>query len=184
MDTPNSLSAIGEMIEDYKFIQDKVFPEEPSVAQHIQRHLKKMFVLSCASYYETQITLSLKSYSQTHAKKYKSKPHGFGYLEMFSFFKMFDFGRDKLKEANAFLSPLAYLGKEFKETLVHEISADETLERSMKAFQEMCSLRNSLAHNDLISMNDALEAKTFENVESLHTSAIIFVEFMVDSLSV
>lgn len=184
MDTPNSLSAIEELIDDYKFLLDKVFPEEPSIAQHIQRHLKKMFILCCASYYETQITLALKSYSQSHAKKYKAKPHGFGYLEIFSFFKMFDFGRDRLKEANAFLTPLVYLGREFKGAVLNEVSTNEALESSMKAFQEMCSLRNSLVHNDLISTNDAIEAKTFENVEVLHTSALKFVEFMVDILSV
>lgn len=183
MDATNSLSAIEEMIEDYKFVQNQILPEEPSMAQHIQRHLKKMFVLSCASYYETQITLVLKSYALSHAKRYRDKPHGFGYLENYSFFKMFDFGRNKLKEVNAFLSPLAYLGKGFKEELVKEVSTDKALERSMKSFQEMCSLRNSLAHNDLISMNDAVEAKTFENVESLHSNSVLFVTHLVNKLS-
>lgn len=175
----DSLLAIDEMIEDYSFISMSILMEEPSMAQRLERHLKKMFVLSCASCYETTITNALKSYAQAHSVNFNSYPHCFSYLGGFSFFKMFDFGRDKLKEARAFLSPLASFGYEFKEILIEEVKSNAKLEQEMKSFQEMCCLRNSLAHNDLISMDDAIKSKTFSDVEFIHKNAIEFVKYFV-----
>lgn len=182
MNIRNSLAAIEELVDDYHFVRTHLLTIEVSVAQNLQRHLTKMLILSCASYYENTIINALKSYSQKHSKKYKGAPHGFNYIEKYSFFRMFDFGREKLKNTKAFLSPLAFLGDEFKEALVVEVSANEEKEMNMQAFQEICSLRNSLAHNDLITYSDA-SSKSFEDIKALHDKAIKFLSLLEQKLT-
>lgn len=174
MDTKNSLAAIEELVEDYDFVKSRLLLEEVSVAQNIQRHLTKMLILSCASYYENAVTNALVAYAQKHSKKYKNLPHGFDTIEKRSFFQMFDFGRDKLKNAKAFFNPLSFFGIQFKETLIAEVSGNEEHEQNMLAFQEVCSMRNSLTHNDLITYSDA-SSKSFEDIKALHDKAIKFL---------
>ena len=177
-----SLVAIEELVADYNFIKDNLLSTEVSVAQNIQRHLTKMFILSCASYYENTIINVLKAYSQKHSERYKQLPHGFDLMDRTSFFKMFDFGREKLKNANAFLNPMS-LGSEFKEALIAEISENEEKELNMRAFQEICSMRNSLAHNDLITYSD-VSSKSFEDIRALHNQATKFLHLIVQKFTV
>ena len=179
-----SLSAIQAMVEDYQFLQEKVLLEEPSMAQRIQRHLLKMFVLACASCYEHQIISAIQKYAQEHSKKYGTGPHSFDELEKISFFKLFDFGREKLKPPVDFLRPMNALGRQFKADLVGETNKDKQKVVEMTAFQEMCAMRNSMAHNDLIIADDAIAEKTFENVRSLHSEALKYVAFLVSKLRV
>ena len=180
MRTPlTSLTAIQEMIEDYKFVNEIIILQDPSMSQRLSKHLKKMFVLACASYYESKITSSIGEYAKKHSNKYGQNPNGFDYLGGISFFKLFDFGRNGMKTVNGFLNPIACVGKEFKSCIINEITSDGEKEKSMYAFQEMCSLRNSLSHNDLILADDAIESKTFDDVTDLHESALKFVEYLV-----
>ena len=182
MDIKNSLLAIDELVDDYNFIKDNLLIDEPSVAQNLQRHLTKMFILSCGSYYETVITKALRHYSQKHSSEYKNLPHGFDYIGELSFFKMFDFGRERLNVANAFLNPFKQLGIEFKKSLVNEINLNDDRTDSMMAFQEICSMRNSLSHNDLIISSDASN-KSFDDIKGLHKKAIMFVEFLTSKFT-
>ena len=178
MDMKKSLLAINELVEDYDFINDKLLLDEPSVAQNIQRHLTKMFVLSCGSYYEAIITNAIKQYSVKHSSKYKEQPHGFNGIGELSFFRMFDFGREKLNNVNSFLSNFISFGKEFKKSFIEELERDENKTDSAMAFQEICSMRNSLSHNDLIT-SLCSSNKSFDDIKDLHNKAIVFVELFV-----
>jgi|LSQX01.3.fsa_nt_gb hypothetical protein len=181
MNIKNSLAAIEELVEDYNFVKSNLLAVEASVAQNLQRHLTKMLILSCASYYESKITNTIVAYAQENSRKYMESPHGFDMLERQSFFRMFEFGRDKLNSIRSFLSPLSFLGTRFKEALIIEVSNNEEKERNMFAFQEMCSMRNSLAHNDLITYSDA-SSKSFEDIKALHDKAIKFLSLLEQKL--
>ena len=182
MDVKNSRLAINELIEDYNFVKDKLLLDEPSTAQNIQRHLTKMFILSCGSHYEAAILNSLREYSAKQSKKYKLFPQGFDEISAISFFKMFDFGRERLNGVGAFLSPFKCLGLGFKDSFVGEIKIDADKTDSMMAFQEICSMRNAISHNDLITSSDA-SSKSFEDIKNLHDKASVFVELLVSKFT-
>lgn len=178
MNARNSLAAIEELVLDYDYVKDSVLKVDMSVAQNLQRHLTKMLILACASYYENSIARAIFDYSQNQAKKYCNAPHGFDFVGTYSFFKMFDFGREKLKTVKEFLGPMNFLGATFKQSIITEISQNEEIVRNMQAFQEICSMRNSLAHNDLITYSD-MSSKSFEEIKGLHDRGVEFLNFLV-----
>ena len=178
MDTQRSLAAINELIEDFSFLKETLTLNEPSVSQNLMRHLTKMLVLSCASYYENSLTNSIRVYTIKHIQKYEFRPHGFDVMGKRSFFQMFDFGRERPNKPKAFLSPLDYFGREFRDTIVNEVVANEKLEMQMDSFQEICRLRNSMAHNDLITVDDAILNKSFSEIIIIHQNAVEFLDYL------
>lgn len=185
MSNSGSLVAIERLVLDYNLVTDKLNDEEPSVVQDIQRHLTKMLVLSCASYYEQTITEALKEYANQCSGQFADIPNGFSVIGNRSFHQMFDFSRKepKLKEANKFLKPLDYFGSIFMKSLVAEISEDIERVTHMSAFQEICTLRNFLVHNDLIN-SPVIRDKTFNDIKLLHYKALFFVELLREKFKV
>ncbi|GHV19683.1 hypothetical protein AGMMS49959_05390 [Planctomycetales bacterium] len=183
-DVSKSLVAIENLVDDYKCVRDKFLSSEPSSAQNILHHLKKMLILSCASHYENAIMDALKDYAKKHSAKCDCSPHGFDKMSEYSFFKIFNFGRnDEIKKPTDFLKDIHCLGEGFKNAIIKEIAEDDSKKAKMNAFREICLMRNALAHCDLISYNVA-ENKSFDDINNLHKDAMQFVKLFTSKFDI
>lgn len=173
--------AISELVDTYHWVQQDLMPSEPTESQNILRHLAKMLVLSCGSYYEDKLISTIKTYVQKQILAFERNPHSFELIASLSFFSLFDFpGEDKLGQAKQFLSPLQkYFGRAFLKQIKDDIQTDNGLNQQMNAFQEMCSMRNYFTHNNLIEY-DNFRDKTFKDIKCLHDQAEGFLEFLVN----
>jgi len=127
---------------------------------------------------------AIRTFAERKAATLQDAPHGYDALGDLSVFKLFDFGRKNPNTTNKFLKPLKALGKNFSEKLCNEIKLDHEKETQANAFQEICRLRNLLAHNDLIAYHDdALNNKTCDEINTLHGQAIQFVDLFKQKLT-
>lgn len=101
-------------------------------------------------------------------------------MSQISFYKLFNFGQStsSIKEAKEFLDPFKLLGDACKKSIVDDICKSDEMVINMKAFEEICVLRNCLVHNDLAIANDAIESKTFEEASVLNENALKFVGYI------
>ena len=185
MDSSRSLALIDQLVEDYNQIQDKLLREEPSTTQSISRHLTKVLVLSCASYYEQELKRAYTTYAETHARIFNEQPHRFTVNDKDdSIYKWFYFGRIEdpsdqkdLPEPLNFLKPLSRFGIEFSAIVISEVLSDEAKQLSVRAFQEIFVMRNLIAHQTNLEF-DSIRGKSFNEIKSLHTEAKKFVDYL------
>ncbi len=157
--------------------------EQPSLSSDIDKHFKKVAVLSSASYFEDSIKEILIDFV--------SEKSG-GNKELVNFFKkkaigmhyhtFFDWG-DKNKpnkpgkNANIFLS---LFGEDFKKNVRNKIENDPDLVSAIKAFLEIGHLRNILVHSNFVSYNIA--DKTTDEIFALHDIGNQFIVFIKGEL--
>lgn len=94
MHTNDTVSFIGDLVDDFNKIQEKILPDEPTTAQNLSVHLTKILILTCASYYEQQLQNAYIAYAQRESDRYEDKPHGFDNDKRDkSVYQKFSFGR-------------------------------------------------------------------------------------------
>lgn len=162
IDTLNSeLKSIINFLDDSK---------QPSLSSDVDRHLKKVILLSAASYFEHLIQEMLisfisKSCGKTEATYFlKNKAINRQYHTFFAW---------DAKNANKFLS---LFGDDFKKKVENEINQDDDLQKAMKAFLEIGQLRNTMVHSNFASFD--ITNKTTDEIFQLYNSSKKFVTFL------
>lgn len=141
-----------------------------SQAVDINEHYKKILLLSCASYYEKQITGVIKYFVETKTSDVRI----ISFLDNKAIQRQYHtyFNWDQSNNINNFLG---LFGPEFKETVSKEIKENDSLSKQVKAFLEIGAERNKMVHQNFLEYN--LE-KTFPEIVALHKEALGFVEFI------
>lgn len=149
--------------------------QQPSLSSDVNKHFKKIFILSSASYFEHLIQKYLIGFFSDKSNNNK---------EVVSFLKrkaidrqyhtLFDWDK---KNANKFLS---LFGDDFKKGVEKEINGNAELIEAMEAFLEMGQLRNILVHSNFASYN--IDTKTTDEIFYLYNMSMRFVAFLEEKL--
>lgn len=161
---------IQEFIEDYgelkKFL---ITNNQISLENTFGHHMRKVMLLSCASYFETEIQNILISFVEQNSSDER----------VLSFLKHKAIARQYHTyftwDGNNVNSFLAMFGNEFKEKVKKEIDADPEIKTEMKAFLEIGNERNKMVHeNFLLYKLD----KIFDEITDLYEHADHFISFL------
>ena len=192
MNENDSISFIEDLVDDFKKVQEMILPYEPTTAQNISVHLTKILILSCASYYEQQLQSAYLAYAKRESDRYADKPHCFDNDKRDkSVYQKFDFGRiedssdlSQLSETKRLLDPLSFFGKKFRDKVYLEINGDENREYQLKAFQEIFTIRNLIAHQTFVEFtSNKIRGKSFLDIKQMHEDAIKFVEYLKEKFT-
>jgi hypothetical protein len=148
---------------------------ELSLALEVESNFKKLLVMACGSFFETEIIGCLENYAAANAETrlcalIKNKA-----LKR-QYFTMFDF--DEGKNANRFLS---LFGAEFKDRVSEEIRTHAGHSAAMRDFLMLGSERNQLAHGNLAALSIDL---TLEEIKQMYQRAFLFVGLLQSKFSV
>jgi hypothetical protein len=156
---------------------------QPSLSSDVNKHFKKIIVLSAASYFEHRIQevliefVSKQTNSNTLALNFfKKKAITMQYHTYFSWGEK----GNPNKPGNNANSFFALFGDDFKKKSEETIKQSQELTAAMKAFLEIGHLRNILVHSNFAAYN--FDNKTTEDVVKLYRDGLIFVMFVEESL--
>lgn len=144
-----------------------------SLLIQVNEHYRKIFLFSCASFYEKEITDILKSFINSNTKDERIGK----FLERKAidrqYHTFFDWRQDtNNKSINSFLK---LFGDEFKETICKDMQTKSEILEGINAFIEIGRERNNLAHENFLEYEFS---KTFEEIEKLHSQAMVFIEYL------
>lgn len=156
---------------------------QPSLSSDVNKHFKKVIVLSAASYFEHRIQEILVEFivqkTDNHIPAlnfFKKKAIG---MQYHTYFTQGEKGKpDKPgKNANSFF---ALFGEEFKKQAEEKVRQSPELTAAMKAFLEIGHLRNILVHSNFAAYN--FDNKTTEDVVLLYKDGMPFMIFIEELL--
>lgn len=166
----NLLSEYGQLS---KFLSES---NEISLLSDVNNHFRKIFLLSCASYYEIQITETIKVFIGANSNDDRilefAKSKG---IER-QYHTYFDWKNPR--NVNSFLR---LFGNDFKESTFKEIDGDPTLQEQSRAFLIIGGERNKMVHENFLSYT--LEM-SFDELISLSEKANKFVEYICSKFKV
>lgn len=161
---------INGFVEDYHELKRYLLENgQISLENNVENHLKKVMLLSCASYYETQIQEIIKSFVQKNSTDDKVSNFVLKKAISRQYHTYFTW------DGNNINSFLGLFGEEFKKEVSATISKDEALKEQMKAFLQLGDERNKMVHENFLVYN--LE-KTFDEIISLNDKAENFLDFL------
>ncbi len=161
---------IKEFIEDYRELKEFLIQNgKISLENDIENHLKKVMLLSCASYYENEIQRIIKEFIERNSKDEKVKYFVINKAIARQYHTYFNWDG---KNINTFLG---LFGSEFKKEISNTIAQDEELKVQMNAFLEIGSERNKMVHENFMVYQ--LE-KTFDEIIKLNEAAEKFIDFL------
>ncbi len=159
-----------------KFLEES---KETSLASDLNKHFKKILVLSSASYFESEIyqilieCITQKTNNDSRIVNFlKKKAISQQYHTYFSWGEKNEPTKPG-KNANSFFS---LFGNEFKVIAAKEVENNVELGKSILAFLELGHLRNILVHSNFASYN--LDTKTTEDIYSLYKNSLTFIEYI------
>lgn len=163
------ISPIQNLIDDYQELHKFLISEgKISEAVEINNHYRKILLLSCASYYESQIIYII----QEFVKKHSTDERIFVFMNnkaiQRQYHTLFDWESSNI---NKFLG---LFGSEFKCKVSKEIN-DNKLQEYVKAFLTIGNERNKMVHENFLEYK---MDKTFEEIVELHSKAINFIEYL------
>lgn len=163
-------SPIQSFIDNYHELNSFLLSQERiSESVELNNHYRKVLLLSCASYYEDQITKII----QEFVKQSSNDERIFDFLNNKAIQRQYHtFFNWKESNINSFLG---LFGSEFKKKVSSEIKANEDLQKQVKAFLEIGDERNKMVHENFLEYQ--LE-KTMDEIICLHNEAIKFVEYL------
>lgn len=160
--------------ENKSIIDYLIEQKEVSFQQDMDNKLKKLLIVSAASYFETRISELLLNFFGIKSN---------GNQEIVSFLKNKAISRQyhsyfdwEKRNINKFLS---LFGEEFKKEASKEIQEQE-LESSAKAFLKLGDLRNQLVHKNMATFFIEL---TSEEIYDLYKQALRLVDYLENKLS-
>lgn len=161
---------INGFVDDYRELKGYLLQNgQISLENNIENHLKKVMLLSCASYYESQIQEIIKSFVQKKSTDDKISNFVVNKAISRQYHTYFNW------DGNNINSFLGLFGEEFKKEVSTIISQDEQLKEQMKAFLQLGNERNKMVHENFLVYN--LE-KTFDEIIQLNDKAEKFVNFI------
>jgi len=150
--------------------------DEVSMRNDLDRHFRKVLILSASSYYEHKITDLLSDFV---AKKSGDECIVNFLLEGVikqKYHTLFDWGeRDKPQKHKLFT-----LFGENKKDIVAEIKANAELSETISAFIEIGELRNILVHSNFADY--VYEQKTPDEIFTLFQTAEPFLDYLIEKL--
>lgn len=162
---------IQNFAEEYKRLNSFLLEHgEYSLAIDVNHHFRKIYLLSCASFYEMQITEIIKNFVEVNSKDER--------VVAFTNFKAIErqyhtyFDWKQTKNINSFLG---LFGSTFKTAVSEEIKANELLSLQVEAFLILGRERNLMVHENFLEYQ--LE-KTFDELVILNNRATLFIEFI------
>lgn len=189
MEDNNTIPFVDDLVDDFNKVQEKILEDEPSTAQNLSVHLTKILILTCASYYEQQLTHAYVEYAKRESNRYGDKPHGFDNDQRNkSIYQKFQFGRienpedfNQLPEIKNMLKPLEVFGEKFRDKIFSEIDGNLEKEQQLKDFQELFALRNLLAHQTFVEFtSNRIRGKSFLDIKQMHENAMKFVIYLIE----
>lgn len=164
-------TTIQKLIDNYYELYGLLVEQnEFSQSVQVNEHYRKILLLSCASYYEKQITqiikdfISLKTEDERITSFVNNKAINRQYHTYFQW--------DQTNNINQFLG---LFGVEFKKAVSEEIRSSENLSRQIKSFLEIGAERNKMVHQNFLEYQ--LE-KTFDEIVILHKDALNFIDYI------
>jgi hypothetical protein len=162
---------IDKMYADHKALHDLLTSQsETSLASDADSKLKKVLLVSAASYFEHEITTALVDFvaatSENHASLLalvKAKAVSRQYHTYFQW---------DGKNANSFFG---LFGEEFLAESKANVKAQEGLEDSIRAFLEIGLNRNQMMHENFATFP---MDKTAEEVYELYKQAHLFIDYI------
>lgn len=165
-------SPIQNLIDNYQELHTFLISEEKiSESIEINNHYRKILLLSCASYYESQITDIIREFVKRHSNDEKILIFVDNKAIQRQFHTLFDWESSNI---NKFLG---LFGSEFKRKVSKDIT-DNNLQEYIKAFLTIGSERNKMVHDNFLEYK--LD-KTFEEIVELHNKAIRFIEYLKEA---
>jgi len=168
----NEYEAIGNYLSE---------KEEVSLLSDLNKHFRKILILSAGSYFEHRITTILSNFVR---EKTSGDNRIVNFLEKQAisqkYHTLFSWGKkDKPespeKNANTFFK---LFGEEFKLQVDNEIKTREELDKSIKAFIEIGHLRNILVHSNFAEY--VYEQKTTDEIFVLFQTAEFFLHYLTE----
>ena len=175
---------VEQLRNEYKEIGDFLLKQnEVSLLNDLNKHFRKILILSAGSYFEYRITFILSNFAR---EKSNGDIRIINFLEKQAinqrYFSLFSWGeKDKPespgKNANAFFR---LFGNEFGSTVEAEIKENNEIEKSIRAFLEIGHLRNILVHSNFAEY--VYEQKTPEEIFTLFKTAEPFLDYLMEKL--
>ena len=156
-----------DLIEILSFLKDN---EKISLLNNADMFLKKVMLLSAASYFESEIIdilLNFTSIKSNNDQQLISFVENKAILRQYHTY--FDWEKSN---ANKFFS---LFGEDFKNEMSNLVKNDIELNESIKAFLELGNLRNLLAHKNFGAYN--LD-QNFNDIYELYKKAKYFTEYL------
>lgn len=162
---------IQKLIDNYYELYD-LLVKQGEISQSIQvnEHYRKILLLSCASYYEKQITQIIKDFVmlKTEDDRIISFVNNKAITRQYHTY----FQWDQTNNINQFLG---LFGAEFKKTISKEIKSSDELSKQISSFLEIGAERNKMVHQNFLEYQ--LE-KTFDEIVKLHKEALNFINYI------
>jgi len=164
------INTITDFVGDYRELKTLLIENgQISLENNIEHHLRKIMLLSCASYYENEIQEMIKSFVSRNSNDEKVLFFVSNKAIARQYHTYFDWGKNNINQF------LGLFGTEFKEKIQKKIDENAELKEEMKAFLTIGDERNKMVHNNFISYK--LD-KTFDEIISLNDKAESFVSFL------
>lgn len=178
------MTVVDTLQQEYSLIVDFLSTKsQPSLASDVNKHFKKVLILSSASYFEHEIQNILTSFV---ANRSNDNVMVISLLKQKAIYQQyhtyFNWGTKNEptkpgKNANTFFS---LFGDDFKKEMEILIKQNVKLDESIKAFVEIGHLRNILVHSNFASYN--FDNKTTDEIYSLYGKGLKFIEFVKEKL--
>lgn len=162
---------IQSFIEDYEELKNTLTDAgEISLAVTVNEHYRKVLLLSCASFYETEIVDVIRTFVMNNSTDNRV----FEFLNKKAIYRQYHTYFD-WKQTNNINQFLGCFGEEFKIKISTDIKNNEELSMQVKAFLTIGAERNKMVHENFLEYK--LE-KTFEEIIELHNQAEKFIQYL------
>jgi hypothetical protein len=175
---------VEQLRNEYKAIESYLLKHtELSYVNDLNKHLRKILILSAGSYFEDKITTILLDFAKTKSNEdvrivnfLKQQALNQRYHTLFVWGEK-DKPEEPGKNANKFFS---LFGEEFKKEVDDDIKKRDGLKESIKAFIEIGHLRNILVHSNFAEY--VYEQKTSDEIFALFQKAEPFLVYLAEKL--
>jgi len=159
-----------EFVFQYRELKDFLLQNNKLSYQNmIEEHLKKSFLLSCASYHESQICHTIECFLKNKSSDDKVLNFAKNKGVSRQYHTYFDWDKSN---ANKFLG---LFGTEFKAIVNKDIDSKSELKEAIIAFLSIGNERNLMVHENFLDYN---LTKTFEEIEVLNEKALFFINYL------
>lgn len=163
-------SPIQKFIEEYQGLYDFLMSQgKVSESIEVNNHYRKILLLSCASFYETQITNLIQDFIKIHSTDNRV----FEFLNNKAIQRQYHtYFNWKENNINTFLG---LFGVEFKTKISSEIKNSDKLQQYVRSFIAIDNERNKMVHEYFLEYQ--LD-KTFDEIVDLHNNAFKLLEYL------
>lgn len=163
---------IQKLVESYQALHS-FLTENNMISEdvEVQDHYRKILLLSCASFYESEITSVIRQFVKANS----TNDMVYEFLNSKAIERQYHTYFDWKNTSANINSFLGLFGNQFKQQISSELKERDDLQKCVKAFIEIGRERNKMVHENFLEYN--LE-KTFDEIILLHNEALDFISFL------